>query len=479
MLAPVDPIVSFDAAALSDSIRRRELSCVEVMSAYLDQIARFNPVVNAIVSLRDRDLLLAEAAERDRQLDRGAYLGRLHGFPYAVKDLADVAGLPTTKGSPIFRDSVAAADSPVVAKIRAAGAVFIGKTNVPEFGLGSHTFNPVFGTTVNAYDQSRCAGGSSGGAAVALTMRMLPVADGSDFMGSLRNPAAFNNVIGFRPSIGRVPEAGFLASPSVLGPMGRTVTDVAMLLSVMAGADRHAPLSIDDDRAIFAQSLASDVAGARIAWVGDYDGYLATEPGLLELCRSSFGAFADLGCVIEDALPSMPPAEIWQAYLVWRHFITLANSRELYDNANTRALLKPEMIWEIEGGKRLTIDEVINADRERVRWFDSAMNLLERYDFIAAPTAQVFPFDAQLRWPEQIAGRPMDTYHRWMETVSPWTLAGLPVINLPVGFDDRGLPMGIQLIGRNHADLAVLRLGYAYEQATQWTARYPPPLVLA
>jgi Asp-tRNA(Asn)/Glu-tRNA(Gln) amidotransferase A subunit family amidase len=472
----VDSIVGLDAVALSAAIRRRDVSCVEVMTAYLDQISRYNPSVNAIVSMRGPDVLLAEAAQRDRELDSGDYRGWMHGFPHAVKDLSDVEGLPTTKGSPIYAGNVARSDSPFVAKIRAQGAIFIGKTNTPEFGLGSQTFNKVFGITLNAYDQSRCAGGSSGGAAVALALRMLPVADGTDFMGSLRNPAAFNNVIGFRPSIGRVPEPGFIGNPSTAGPMARTVTDAAMLLSVISGPHPGAPLSIDGDPDVFAKPLASDARGTRIAWVGDYDGYLPTEPGLLDLCRTSFDAFRALGCAVEDARPSMPPEEVWETFLMWRHFLTLGSIGHL-DDDRYRHLLKAEAAWEIAGGLNMTLRDVFRANEQRVRWFESVTSLLDVYDFIAAPSAQVFPFDAHTPWPQEIAGRKMDTYHRWMETVAPWTLAGLPVLNLPVGFDGRGLPMGIQLIGRNHADLDVLRLGFAYEQITQWSARRPPALL--
>lgn len=470
-------IVELDARQLSAAIRGRDVSCVEVMAAYLDQIARVNSAVNAIVSMRPAEDLLTEAAERDRELDRGAARGWLHGFPLAVKDLADVAGLPTTRGSPIFATSVAERDSPFVAKLRAGGAVFIGKTNTPEFGLGSQTFNPVFGTTRNAYDQSRCAGGSSGGAAVALATQMLPVADGSDFMGSLRNPAAFNNVIGFRPSIGRVPEPGFLSSPGVIGPMGRTVHDVALLLSVMAGPDPHAPSAIEQDASVFAQPLIAPRGRTRVAWVGDFDGYLPMEKGVLRLCEDGLQSLEELGCAVEPARPRMAPEPVWESFTTWRHLLAFESLRTLYDDRATRALLKPEAVWEIAGGARLTAEDIVRAHAQRSCWFEAVASLLDEYDVIAAPSAQVFPFDADVPWPAQIGGRHLDTYHRWMETVAPWSLAGLPVLNVPVGFDPRGLPMGLQLIGRSHADLDVLRLGAAYEQVTGWTARVRPPLL--
>jgi Asp-tRNA(Asn)/Glu-tRNA(Gln) amidotransferase A subunit family amidase len=286
----VDP-TQLDACSLSDAIRGRHISCVEVMTAYVERIEKLNPYVNAIVSLRDKSLLLEEAREKDRDLAAGRYHGWMHGMPHAVKDLSDAAGFPTTKGSPLLRDHMPAHDALFVRRIRAAGAIIIGKTNTPEFGLGSPTYNSVFGVTRNPYDLTRSAGGSSGGAAAALALRMLPVADGTDFMGSLRNPAAFNNVIGFRPSFGRVPDPSYVATPAVAGPMARTVADAAMLLSVMAGPDPRSPLSLPTDPAAFASSLAGDFNSTRIAWVGDFDGHLATEPGLLDLCEGSFEAF--------------------------------------------------------------------------------------------------------------------------------------------------------------------------------------------
>lgn len=474
---PIGDIVALDATQLAAAIRRRDVSCVQVLTAYLDHIEQLNPKVNAIVSMLSREALAAEAAERDRALANGDYRGWLHGFPLAVKDLSDVAGLTTTKGSTIFASAIAAHDSIFVSRMRASGAVFIGKTNTPEFGLGSQTFNEVFGPTLNAYDQSRCAGGSSGGAAVALALRMLPVADGTDFMGSLRNPAAFNNVIGFRPSLGRIPERGFLASPAVAGPMARTVDDAARLLSVMAGPDAHSPSSIEQDPAMFAGPLGIATRPARVAWVADFNGYLAVEPDVLRLCESALRVLADLGCTIESAVPQMPPEQVWQAFLTWRYLLNYENLGPLYDDPRTRAQLKPEAVWEISGGKRLTVDEIVRAHEYRSRWFEAVASLLDEFDVIAAPSAQVFPFDVGTRWPSQIEGRPMDTYHRWMETVAPWSLAGLPVLNVPVGFDARGLPMGMQLVGRSHADLDVLRLGSAYDKATQWPARVRPPLL--
>ena len=285
--------------ALSTAIKSKQVSCVEVMDAYLDQIERLNPRVNAIVSLQPREVLIEQAKNRDAQLARGEHLGWMHGFPHAVKDLEPTRGIRTTMGSPLFKNFFPRDDSILVERIRRAGAIIIGKTNVPEFGLGSQTYNPVFGTTLNAYDQSKTCGGSSGGAAVALALKMVPVADGSDNGGSLRNPAAWNNVFGFRTSSGRVPAQFyevFIPSISVHGPMARTVPDLAMFLSVIAGYDARAPLSIREDPAEFAGPLERDFKGSRIGWLGDFGGQIPFDPGVLELCESSLKVFEALGC---------------------------------------------------------------------------------------------------------------------------------------------------------------------------------------
>lgn len=470
-------ILHAGAVELSGLIRRREVSCVEVMRTFLDHIAQANPLVNAIVSLRDPENLLAEAAQHDLMLDRGRSRGWMHGFPHAVKDLSDAAGIPTTKGSPILRNNVPEADELFVSRIRAAGAIIIGKTNTPEFGLGSQTYNPVFGTTRNPYDVSRTAGGSSGGAAAALAMRMLPVADGTDYMGSLRNPAAYNNIVGFRPSFGRIPEHGHFATIATAGPMARSVSDAAMLLSTMAGPARDRPLSLHQEPTMFAEPLERSFTGTRIAWVGDLGGHLATEPGLLALCRSSFGSFEAIGCVVQEALPAMPPDQVWETFLLWRHWQMSGVLQGYYSDPVMRPQLKPEAIWEVENGLKMTGADIHRAIEMRVRWFCAVQDLLAHYDFIIAPSAQVFPFAAGTNWPEEIDGVRMDTYHRWMETVAPWSLAGLPVLNLPVGFDPRGLPMGIQVIGRPSDDIGVLRLGAAYERIAPWSASHVPALL--
>ncbi|MEN4826882.1 amidase [Pseudomonas sp. P39-UII1] len=474
----IDPIVALDAEALSQAIHARQLSCREVMWAYLGHIERFNPQVNALVSLREGELLLAEADERDRELARGASRGWMHGMPQAIKDLAATAGLRTTLGSPLFAEQVPAHDAVSVARVRASGAIIVGKSNVPEFGLGSQSYNTLFGTTTNAYDHRRVAGGSSGGAAAALAMRLLPVADGSDMMGSLRNPAAFNNVYGLRPSRGRVPYGPtpelFMQQLATEGPMGRTVTDVARLLSVQAGHDPRVPLSLSDGPRDFAAGLQRDFKGVRVGWLGNFDGYLPMDDGVLSLCEAALADFAELGCEVEACQPGFDLARLWQCWLTHRHFLVHGNLGAAYADPGKRALLKPEAQWEVEGGLRLTAAAIYNASLDRSAWYQALTTLFKRYDYLLLPSAQVFPFDAAEPWPKVVGGQVMDTYHRWMEVVIGPTLAGLPSMSVPVGFNAAGLPMGLQIIGPAQADHAVLQLAFAHEQLTRWVARQPP-----
>jgi amidase len=465
-------ITELSAEALSRAIHARELSCREVMQACLARIEACNPRHNALVSLQDPQALLRQADERDAQLASGTSLGWMHGMPQAIKDIADTAGIPTTLGSPLMRDHVPRADGLMAARMKAAGCIVVGKSNTPEFGLGSHTFNDVFGATLNAYDPSRSAGGSSGGAAVALALRMLPVADGSDFMGSLRNPAAWNNVFGLRPSQGRVPHLPaadlWVAQLSTEGPMARHVKDLARLLDVQSGYDAAAPLSIAGAER-FADRLDIDAAHstARIAWLGDLGGHLAVEPGILDVCKQALGRLAGLGCAVEPTRPGFDPDSVWQTWLVWRRWLVAARIAPFLQQPANRALIKPEALWEHDQAQGLTGAEVLQASARRSAYYRQLLQLFEQYDVLALPSAQVWPFDARLRWPVEIAGRTMDTYHRWMEVVIYATLGGLPAISVPAGFNAEGLPMGLQLIGRPQGELALLQLAQAYENAAQ------------
>ncbi|KAF0864700.1 amidase [Pseudomonas sp. LD120] len=477
-----NPIVELDALALSWAIHARELSCREVMLACLVQIESFNPEVNALVLLRDSEDWLAQADERDRQLDRGQSMGWMHGMPQAIKDLAFTEGLTTSLGSPLFAQQVPQVDAISVARVRASGAIIVGKSNVPEFGLGSHTYNQLLGTTFNAYDSGLCAGGSSGGAAVALALRMLPVADGSDMMGSLRNPAAFNNVFGMRPSLGRGPFGPtpelFVQQLATEGPMGRTVADVARLLRTQAGYDPQVPLSLKDDPVFLRAPLQRDVQGLRLGWLGDYNGYLAMEDGVLSLCERALADFISLGCEVENCQPEFSLAQLWDCWLVHRHWLVQGTLGPLYNDPDKRRWLKPEACWEVEGAASLRAVDVYRASQSRSDGYRALLRLFERYDFLLLPTAQVFPFDARQPWPKPINGQEMDTYHRWMEVVIGPTLAGLPSISIPVGFNPSGLPMGLQIIGPAQADHAVLPLACAHEQLTQWVRQHPPSNLL-
>ncbi len=473
-------VVMMDAGELAGAIAARKVSCVEVMAAYLDHIDRLNPKVNAIVALQERADLMAQAREKDAALRRGEPVGVLHGFPFAVKDLTPVKGIRTTMGSPILKDNVPSADSAMVARVRAAGAIFIGKTNTPEFGLGSNTFNPVYGITRNAYDQSRSAGGSSGGAAVALALRMLPLADGTDYAGSLRNPAGWNNVFGFRTSIGRVPADGrdaFMPTMVVIGPMARNVPDLALLLSVQAGYDARAPLSIAGDGAAFRGPLERDFKGARIAWTGDYGGHIPYEEGVLDLCKSALKTFEAMGCIVEEARPDFSMDALWAAFLPLRAWQTASALSVYYRDPVKRTLLKPEAIFEIESAQKLGALDITAASAVRTEWYQATRRFFETYDYFIVPTAQLFPFDAHLHWPKDIAGVKMEIYYEWQKGVIPTTMAGNPALAVPAGFNAAGLPMGMQIAAANHGELACLQLAHAYDLATGWTRRRLPPLL--
>jgi amidase len=469
-------ILELGACALSDLIASREVSCVEVMSVYLDHIERTNPSYNAIVSLRERDEILAEAREKDALLANGVRQGWLHGFPQAIKDLASTKGLRTTLGSPLHRDSIPSRDALFVQRMKQSGAIVVGKTNTAEFGIGSQTYNPVFGTTLNAYDRSRTSGGSSGGAAVALAMRMLPVADGSDNAGSIRNPAAYNNLFALRPTQGLMPPEGrdpHLPALGTVGPMARSVEDLALLFSVQAEHDAWPPPSTWQTSACFRRRLARDMRGARIGWLGDLEGYLAFEDGVIDLCERALRAFVEIGCHVAPARIDHPLEQLWQDWTTLRAWLTGGPLAGRYADPDKRALMKQDACWEVEQALHLSAMDVLEASNRRAEFCRAMERLFKAHDFLVLPTAQCFPFDATESWPKEIGGRRMDTYHRWMEVVSYATLAGCPVVNVPAGFSAQGLPMGLQILAPCHRDLACLELAHAYEQATNWSSMRP------
>ncbi|MDX2485643.1 MAG: amidase [Pseudodonghicola sp.] len=459
------------ASTILADLSSGRLSAAELMQATLARIADVNPQLNAIVALQDADALMAAA----RAADAGPRRGPLHGLPVAVKDLADVAGLPTTKGSPLLADFVPKRDELIAARMRAAGAIFIGKTNVPEFGLGSHTFNPVYGATVNPYDPTLSCGGSSGGAAVALATGMLALADGSDMMGSLRNPAAWNNVYGYRPSWGLVPSEPlgdtFLHQLSTLGPMARSPQDIALLLDVIAGPDPRQPHGMRHDP--IAPLEPCDPKGLRIGWLGDWGGAYPMEPGVMACCEGALRSFEAMGCHVEALAPPFPAEKIWDSWTTLRSWQVGAGLAPMMAQPDQRAQLKDSARWEAERGMALSAMEVHRASVLRSDWFKRAAALFEDYDALVLPSAQVWPFDVAQPYPTSIAGQEMDTYHRWMEVMIPVSLLGLPCLGAPAGFGAQGVPMGVQIIGPRGSDARLLALGAAYHEATGWPQKAP------
>ncbi|SLN13254.1 amidase [Ruegeria meonggei] len=456
------------ASDLLNAMSDGRLSAVELMQMTLDRIDAVNGALNAVVALRDRDALMAEA----RALDAGPKVGPLHGLPIAVKDLVNVAGIVSSQGSPIFQDNVPQQDDLIAQRMRAAGAILIGKTNTPEFGLGSHTFNPVYGTTCNPYDPERTCGGSSGGAAVALATGMVALADGSDMMGSLRNPAAWNNVYGFRPSWGRVPSEpdgdGYLHQLSTLGPMARSPEDLGLLLDVMSGPDPRHPHGVP--YAPVTPVQPAEMRGLRIGWLDDWGGAFPFEDGIRDLCRDALSVFTELGAEVDHLAPPFEAERMWDSWVTLRSWSIAANLVPLSEH---RSALKDTAQWELDRGLALTAMQVHRASVERSQWFRRAVEVFEEYDALILPSAQVWPFEIETPYPTEIAGKRMDTYHRWMQVVVPASLIGLPSLSVPVGFGAYGLPMGMQVIGPQGADARILSIGAAYHASTRWPQKRP------
>lgn len=459
------------ATELAGRIRARQLSVTEVVRTHLGQIERLNPEVNAIVTLT-AERALDEARARDAALARGEAGGPLFGLPIAHKDLVPTRGIRTTYGSPIYRDHVPEEDALIIERLRAAGAVTVGKTNTPEFGAGSQTFNEVFGRTLNPYDPRRTCGGSSGGAAVALACGMVPIADGSDMGGSLRNPASFCNVVGLRPSPGRVPvwpsETAWFTM-SVQGPMARTVQDVALLLSVMAGPDRRSPIAIAEPGERFRAPLDRDFRDVRIAWSPDLGG-LPIDPGVTRVLASQRGTFQSLGCLVEDGQPDLSDArEIFQVWRAWAFALKFGPLL-----GEHRRQMKDTVIWNVEQGFKLTGREIGEAEIKRTRLYHRVREFMEAFEFLVLPATQVPPFDVTQPYVTEINGVRLPTYIDWMRACSDITVTGLPAISVPCGFTDDGLPVGVQIVGRHQDDWGVLQLAHAFEQATGFWKRRPP-----
>ena len=458
------------ATELACCILAKEISCRELMEAHLKQIERLNPEVNAIVTFLPEQAR-KQAFAADELLARDAEVGPLHGLPIAHKDLVLTKGIRTTFGSPIFKDFVPDQDEIIVERLRGAGAITIGKTNTPEFGAGSQTFNSVFGETLNPYDRTKTCGGSSGGAAVALACGMLPLADGSDLGGSLRNPASFCNVVGFRPSPGRVPvwpqRIGWFPLP-VEGPMARTVQDAALMLSVIAGPDSRAPISISEPGRLFARPLERSFTNTRIAWSPDVGG-LPVDPRVTAVLNQQRSVFDTLGCIVEDAHPDFSDAD--EVFKVWRAWLFDLAFADLLPA--DRAQMKDTVVWNIEEGAKLSGPQLGRAERKRTELYHRIRQFLERYEFLILPVSQVPPFDVKQRYVTEINGVKMETYLDWMRSCYYISVTGLPAISVPCGFTPQGLPVGVQIVGRHHDDWGVLQLAFAFEQATGFWRRRP------
>ena len=459
------------AREMAAAVAGREISARELLELHLDRIAVTNGPVNAIVSL-DEERARAGAAEADQRLARGEEIGALHGLPHAFKDTHEVAGWRTTFGSPLRADYVPKRDDLVAERIRGAGAVTIGKTNVPEWAAGSHTFNPIFGTTRNPYDLSRSAGGSSGGAAAALACGMVPLADGSDMGGSLRNPASFNNVVGLRPSVGRVPSwptTNGWELTSVGGPMARSVEDLAFLLSVLAGPSPRSPLSLESSGATFAPPLHGNLAGVRVALSVDLGGAFQVDRAVADIVTQQAAVFEAAGATVEDAHPVLHGAD--SAFRTLRAWLFQARFRALLDKRPDG--FKQSLKDNIMLGADLTGADVARAYQQLTSIHDRMRAFFETHDVRALPVIQVPPFSADEEFPASINGMPQETYLDWMRSAYLITVTGCPAVSVPAGFTPEGWPVGIQLVGPVRGERRLLEIAHAFEQATRVGDRRP------
>jgi amidase len=459
------------AVDMARLIRTKKLSAREAIAEHLKQIERVNPKVNAIVTLV-AEMAAKAAAQADEMQAHGTKLGPLHGLPAAHKDLKETRGIRTTFGSPLYRDYIPTENDLIIDRLQAAGAITLGKTNTPEFGAGSQTFNTVCGATRNPWDLTKTCGGSSGGAAVALACGLVPVADGSDTGGSLRNPAAFCNVVGFRPTVGRVPDpkAAFAWSTlSTSGCLGRSVADLAFVLSTIAGPDPRSPLALSEPGSIFARPLGRSFKDVRVAWFKDLGG-IPFDPQVRAIVDGHRTTFESLGCVVEQAEPDFSLAEL--SFRVLRAWGSANTYRELLREHPDA--FKETLKHEIEEGLRLTGSEVARAEVARGELWRHFQAFLENYQYFILPTTQAPPFDIDTPYPTEIAGVKFASYIDWMKSCWYISATGNPAISVPAGFTPEGLPVGLQIVGRNKDDFAVLQLAHAFEQATGFGKKRPP-----
>lgn len=459
------------AAELSSSMRNGNLSVREVLAAHIERIERINPVINALVAL-DLDRAMDQAVELDKRWNKDTPKGALYGLPTAHKDILPTKGIRTTRGSTIFANDVPTTDHIVVERMKNAGAITLGKTNVPELGLGSHTFNDVYGLTRNPYDPAKSAGGSSGGAAAALAARLIPIADGSDTGGSLRNPASFCNVVGLRPTPGRVPswpEAAAWGRLSVKGPMARTAEDAGLLLSVLAGPDSRSPMALDTPGQAFQGPYASNVRGSLIAWSPDLNGTVPVEPEVIDALVPILHGFIEMGCPLEEVSPNLEGADrTFETLRAWQLEYSLG---QLLDQH--RDQLKSDAVWNIEQGRSLTGNDIGQAEIAQTRIHHTMREFFQRYDFLVTPVSQVVPFDVGITCPTEINGQSMANYLEWMRLPSIISVTGCPAISVPAAFTPSGLPVGLQIIAPPRAEKELLQLAHAFAQVNKAGTKSP------
>ena len=464
-------IISKTATELTSLIKNKELKVIEIVKAFLKQIEEVNPKVNAVITLLSKEDILSKANSIDEGLSKGKNYGPLCGLPIAHKDMFSTKGIRTTFGSPIYKDYLPKFNSLIIDRMQNAGAITIGKTNTPEFAAGSQTFNKVFGATCNPYDMTKTCGGSSGGSAVSLATRMLPLADGSDMGGSLRNPASFCNVTGFRPSPGRVPDwptKNHYPPLSVSGPMARNIQDLALLMSVMSGPSSLNPFSINESGSVFLNNLNRDFKNTRIAWspnLGDFE----VEHEIIDNIKKHLPLFENIGCTVEEAHPNFKDADdIFKTFRAWLFYITYNDLLK-----TNREQIKETVIWNIEQGQKLTIEDIAKAENKFVRFYEKISKFFEKYDYLILPTCQVLPFDINQEYVTEINEKKMNTYLDWMKSNYYISTTRHPAISIPCGFSKSGLPIGLQIVGKSQADFSVLQLAYAFEQQTNYWKKVP------
>ncbi len=462
-------IFNLNILEISSLIKNKDLKVETLLSAYLENISKYNKDLNAIISQVPVDQLLEQAHSIDRADLKKISRKPLLGVPIAIKDLEDTKGIKTTYGSKIFENNIPDEDGVIAEKIRSAGAILIGKTNTPEFGVGSHTFNSVFGPTRNPYNRNLSAGGSSGGAATAVTSNLIPIADGSDMMGSLRNPAAFNNIYGFRPTVGIIPDGlenlNISDSLSTAGPMAKSPKELGFLLNVIAGSKRAGKI-VTDIKKKAKRIIPVSCKSINIGWIEDLIDQYPFENGILDLCKDCLSTLSFCGAKVHSMKSGLKSSDLWESWTTLRSLSLNENLRAKFNMVEQKEALKKEILWEIEQATNIENFQMLRARNLQAKIRNTLEKLFLSYDYLALPSAAVFPFDINIHYPREIGGHVLDTYHRWMEVVIPVSLLGLPCISLPCGLNKDGLPTGLQVFGKPYSDIEILSLAETYSNNT-------------